>query len=121
MLRTRLFVSHEISSAIDDFFCGLLRVRLFVWHKIPSIIYDFFVVYWLLGSLEEINPQSSIEKVFLVLSNDLNDPNDSNDMCQSQWLKAQECVDYNSYCSRGYNHQYRIDLAVGAYEAGGKE
>ena len=41
MLRTRLFVSHEIASAIDDFFVG----------------------YWLLGSLEalgalaEINPQ----------------------------------------------------------------
>ena len=85
--------------------------------------------YWLLGSLEalgsleEINPQSSIEKNLFLSNdlNDLNDLNDSNDMCQSQWLKAQECVDYNSYCSRGYNHQYRIDLAVGAYEAGGKE
>ena len=98
----------------------MLRIGFFVCLKNSSIIYDFFVGYWLLGSLEEINPQSSIEEN-LFLSNDLNDPNDSNDMCQSQWLKAQECVDYNSYCSRGYNHQYRIDLAVGAYEAGGKE
>ena len=41
MLRTRLFVSHKISTAIDDFFLG----------------------YWLLGSLEALEALESLVEI----------------------------------------------------------